>query len=999
MSMDRKVLLERMKKLAAAYTPEWRFDEEHPDVATALALIWAEMFEGTISRYDRLSMKNKIAFFDTMGTRLHPSVPADGYVTFGMSSSEFGGTEVPEGFMVLVGNSENGEEVSFETQDNVYVTPVTLEEILLTDGYSDRIQQIYEKPEQEQKGSSPFYLFHSDRKNLQEHLLYLGQDEVLNLSAPAKVFLHIQTCGPSKEDDAGIEWLTEEAAVFEYYTENGFMPFGRKYLEGDKLVLELLDGQLPFARSEWRDGQEYVIRCRILKPYVKDDFVVEWLGISSEAAQLLPDTVQTENGEEELRDIRLFGDQPAPFREVYIASEQALSKAGAKISLSFHLKFEKILSDSPAPQEREWKLVMKKSDFAPDPEYDVTIKQVVWEYYNGTGWARLFSDDRYSNLFNGGDDTLGQRITIEFVCPNDIRPFLLNSVESRYLRIRVLKMDNLFKPRGNYIIPIIDDIRLSFTYEGSGKTPNFLETFNNHINTRFPIRQMGLGKVHWPLFRGLRDRRKSLYMRFSGPFESGPIKMLFTMEESIRETLPRLEFEYWGSGGFQPLSAVDGTDRFSKSGVLTFMGKGDFQRMQLWGREGYWIRIIDADEGYRERPVSARSPMVNGFFMNAARVREVRTMPEERFRIEPKEKNKICTLLHPNIQSIEVWIDERASLPQGHLNELKKERGVEEECSADGSLEHLWVKWTEVENFYFSGYADRHYVVERNQGTVTFSDGVAGAIPSSGDTETIRICYTCGGGKCGNQPAGSINQMSRTLGFINRVTNPCITSGGSDQETLQEAVSRQAGRLCHGGRAVTANDFEALAVEASRSVLKVKCFPNCSESGDRKSGDVTLVVLQKNFKDGRLYFEQVKQEVLNYIRPRLPGDMAALGRFHVVEPTFLEFRCFIEISVRDFKDVFEVRHKVLERLEEFLDPICGNFNKHGWEIGKIPNEIQINNAIKGISGILFVRNVRMATYIQSRQGWVEVDRASAQESPFGVALSGEHQIIISVENR
>lgn len=1000
MDMDRKALVERMKNLAAAYTPEWRFDEKHSDVASALALIWADMFEGTLSRYDRLPIKNKLAFFDAIGTRLRPSVPAEGYVTFGMSSKEFGGTEVPKGLLVLAGNDENGEEISFETQSDVYVTPVTLEEMLLTDGRSDRIQQIYDNPEHGGNGSFPFYPFHSNRENLQEHWFCLGQDEVLQLSAPARVFLHIQTHWTTRRFGSGLEWLTrEDEVVFEYCTEDGFVSFGKRYLEQDKLVLELEEGQPSFVRTEWRGRQEYVIRCRLLKPYIEDDFIAEGISISSEALQLLPDTVQTESGEEELKNILIFGDQPAPFRELYIASDQALSKVGARVRISFTLDFQKIQAEAPPPREREWKLVMRRSDFVPDPEYDVTIEQIIWEYYNGSGWSRLFPDDRYSRIFSGGDGTIGQHITIEFTCPQDVQPFLLNSVESRYLRIRILKMKNLFKPRGNYIIPVMNNIQFSFTYEGQGNPPSFLEAFNNNNNIQFPIGLLGQGKVHWPLFQGVGDRRRSLYLRFSDPFEGGPIKMLFTTEESIQEELPRLEFEYWGSNGFQSLSPVDGTERFSKSGILSFIVKDHFEKTQLWGREGYWIRITDADCGYQERSTSARNPMINGFFMNATQVRAVRTMPEERFRIEPKEKNKVCTLLHTNIQSLEVWVDESTSLTTNQMKEMTQQGIVKEERSAEGKLVCFWVKWTEVENFYFSGPGDRHYIVDRNQGTITFSNGAAGAIPTSANTETIRVHYTCGGGESGNQPVGSVNQMTRTLGFINQVTNPRITSGGSDQETLQEATVSRARKLRHGGRAVTANDFEALALEASRSILGVKCFPNCSEAGDRKPGHVTLVILQKNFKDGRLYFEQVKQEVLNYLLPRIPGDMAASGRFHVAEPTFFELRCRIDIVVKDFDDVFEVRHRVLDRLEEFLDPINGNFNKNGWEIGRIPNEIQINNAIKDTPSVLFIREVKMSAFIQSRQGWAEVDRDSAQNSPFGVALGGEHEIMITVENQ
>ena len=87
-----KELLEQMKRLAAAYTPEWRMDTERPDVGTALAMIYADMFEGTVRRFNRLPEKNRSAFFQEVGTELKPAVPAQGYVAFGLASDDLGGT-------------------------------------------------------------------------------------------------------------------------------------------------------------------------------------------------------------------------------------------------------------------------------------------------------------------------------------------------------------------------------------------------------------------------------------------------------------------------------------------------------------------------------------------------------------------------------------------------------------------------------------------------------------------------------------------------------------------------------------------------------------------------------------------------------------------------------------------------------------------------------------------------------------------------------------------
>ena len=960
------MLVEKMKHLASAYTPEWKFDEEHPDVGTALALIYADMFLGTVRKYNKIPEKNQAAFFSMLGTKLGPSKPAGGYVTFGLSSEEFGQTEVPKGVLVTAdGQGEDSHEVFFETQESVSITPSQLEDIVLTDGEKDSIQHIY-------SGEETFYLFQSGKANLQEHSFCFSHDEVLNLKGPAWVCLQMTPYRFTEETEESQKWLLNEKEIaFEYFADNGFVSFGKRTLDSGRLILEMTKGQPPFAWTQIGKGEGYFIQSRLLKPLIHKEFVVAELRLTSRAEQVIPDVVQTGRGEESLSDIFPFGERPMLYQEVYIASDQVFSKAGAKVRMSFRMDYEKIPLESNSEPDRDWKLVMKRADFIPDPEYDITIERVIWEYYNGNGWSRLFTGPEYSHIFNGGDGSMGQQFTLEFTCPPDVRTMHYNSTESRYIRIRILKMNNLFKMKGHYITPVMSDIRFSFEYKGQGKSPGYLEAVNN-------MKRQILSGTEQVLFAGLGSKRPMLYFKFTKPLSEGPIKMLFSMAETIDEELPRLAFEYYGSGGFKPFPVIDETGHMKKSGVVNVMGRPDFERAAFWGMEGYWLRLIDVDNRYRKRPLQARTPMVNGIFMNTARVLAVRTMPDEYFKIEPKEKNKVCVLLNQNVCQIEVWVDES----RDQAEHQKKS----------------WVKWSEKEDFYLSGPEDRHYVADRNRGTVTFSDGRNGGIPQDGEGETIRICYSCGGGKEGNQAESAVSHMTRTLGYINRVTNPRIISGGCDQETVEEAIRRSSQALRHGKRAVTASDYEALALEASREVLKVRCFPNCNETGARVPGSVTLVVLQQNFREERLYFDRVRNQLLAYICPKLGGNQEVLGRFYVVEPQYLELRCQIELSVRDFNDVFEVKNRVLERIEEFLDPVTGNYDKKGWDIGRIPNEIQISNAIKGISNLHYIKDLRMSAFMQSCQGWIEADLESAEQKRFAVALNGNHQILITVEN-
>ncbi|MEG1585143.1 MAG: baseplate J/gp47 family protein, partial [Anaerovorax sp.] len=193
-----------------------------------------------------------------------------------------------------------------------------------------------------------------------------------------------------------------------------------------------------------------------------------------------------------------------------------------------------------------------------------------------------------------------------------------------------------------------------------------------------------------------------------------------------------------------------------------------------------------------------------------------------------------------------------------------------------------WRKWQEVSDFALSGPDDRHYMVDRNLGMVMFANNKNGKIPDSGARETICINYNTGGGNIGNLGPDMVNRMNLNIGFINTVTNPQVTSGGCDIETVEESVLRSAASLKHRYRGVTAKDYETLAFEATRNIKKAKCFAGYDERGEKAPGSVTLAVLQKDFNGGRSYFGAVKEQVQKYISERISGDIADLDRFCVV---------------------------------------------------------------------------------------------------------------------
>jgi hypothetical protein len=110
----------------------------------------------------------------------------------------------------------------------------------------------------------------------------------------------------------------------------------------------------------------------------------------------------------------------------------------------------------------------------------------------------------------------------------------------------------------------------------------------------------------------------------------------------------------------------------------------------------------------------------------------------------------------------------------------------------------------------------RDFVVEvdaEDRATVVFGDGLFGAIPVEGNE--IRATYRVGGGSFGNVAA---HQITSSLGVSDlaragaTVTNQKPATGGSDREPVDRAVRQAPAVFRSGGRAVTAADYEALAL-------------------------------------------------------------------------------------------------------------------------------------------------------------------------------------------
>ena len=122
--------------------------------------------------------------------------------------------------------------------------------------------------------------------------------------------------------------------------------------------------------------------------------------------------------------------------------------------------------------------------------------------------------------------------------------------------------------------------------------------------------------------------------------------------------------------------------------------------------------------------------------------------------------------------------------------------------------------WKEVPGFYGTGPEDEVYIVRQNdaeEAVITFGDGATGArLPTGIDNVTATYRFGAGAAK---PPVGGISQLARPVEGLRRVLNPVAAGGGADADRPQDIRRNAPNSALILGRAVSVQDFEALARE------------------------------------------------------------------------------------------------------------------------------------------------------------------------------------------
>jgi hypothetical protein len=354
-----------------------------------------------------------------------------------------------------------------------------------------------------------------------------------------------------------------------------------------------------------------------------------------------------------------------------------------------------------------------------------------------------------------------------------------------------------------------------------------------------------------------------------------------------------------------------------------------------FGTPRTWIRARLREDG---APPRVR---LGGIHLNAVWAAQQETIENELLGSATGEPDQVffarrTPVLEEETVEVRELEGQRAAVELPLLREELRQRGL---TDADlrlvtdprsGQLTEVWVRWRARPTLLFSGRSDRHVALERSRGRLVVGDGDHGLLPPPGREGVRLVRYRAGGGLHGNVPPGAVRQALSGVP-AKAVTNPRGAQGGADGEAMEAVRERGPLLIRHRRRACSADDYEALAREASPGVAVARALPTTAPSGRPAPGRVRLVIVpQSQDPRPRPSFE-LRRRVRDFILQRAP---ASLGGLAVVGPDYLAIGVEAVVVPREASAGGLVREAVLAVLARFLHPLTGGPDGTGWAFGR-----------------------------------------------------------------
>lgn len=956
-------------RLIPQYCPEWtNFNKSDPGVTLIELFAW--MTEMVLYRLNRVPDLNYLAFLNMMGIRLQPPQPSRTIVQFAISPKTDMVT-IPAGARIATQPEGELPAIMFETE-----RPLTALNNKLVRCLSQHAKTFSDNTPVLDGDGGAFEIFGGARSI--ERFLYLGDERFATFNETSILIARFEAQASSdKQFHQLLEW--------EYWDGNRWRELTRPSMDLERNTTAF-NGPGSFEKTTLNDIETYWIRGRLFEvPHAEEETVIDTIsarievlgeGIRPEHAYCNPEA-ETYNNLDLDKNVALFGKEPQVDTTVYFGSEEVFIQPNTRVRMDI----------SPSDQA--------VADTA-RPSNDLVLR---WEYNTGKRWkvlARVKAADgsiESEHEFTDGTKCFTQGGSIVFSRPKDMGYCEVNGSESMWVRCRI-EAGGFGQP-GTYVLeddtwvwkeenplrpPWVKEVVFKFQEE-----PHHVRhvlVYNDFVFTDHS-KLAATEYKPFQVFQPIAEESPTLYLGWERPFPNEMCSIYFNILEfegkggraSLRSfddrtstyVEQRVVWEYWNGKSWSLLAPKDSTESFTQSGFIEFVGPVDFRSSRRFGENVYWMRARLEMGGYDE------PPRCNAVLLNAVFAENVTTHTDTLLGTSHGTPNQFFNFPRGPVLDGEVIAVREPEMPDEEaLDELRQLWGSSYQPDPDADFGGVWVRWAPTDSFFDKSPKDRCYIKDITTGEVKFGDGVRGMIPPKGEKNVRARSYRTGGGSLGNVPARAVKQLVKSLAFVTEVSNPYGAQGGCDMETVEEAKLRAPHMLKARNRAVTVDDFEWLAKEASNSVARVKCLPTTA-----REGEVTVIVVPRSAARDTLNEKPMPTvELLKRVRQYLNQRRLVSTVVNVVRPSYAECSLRIEIVCSQTGASDRAKKNIEREVLRFLHPIRGWRNGKGWPFGRSLMKVDLYQVVESVEGVDLVDKIRI---FDEDRGGVEVEQLRVGE--------------------
>lgn len=261
---------------------------------------------------------------------------------------------------------------------------------------------------------------------------------------------------------------------------------------------------------------------------------------------------------------------------------------------------------------------------------------------------------------------------------------------------------------------------------------------------------------------------------------------------------------------------------------------------------------------------------------------------------------------------------------------------------------------------------DAAFMIDAEAGLVRFGDGIRGRIPARG--ARFKASFRYGGGTAGNLPASSLTAASGTtsptFGGKLAVVQAVKTAGGVDAETIAAAERRIPAHLTHRDRAVTGDDFRALAkATPGVSIGRVEVMPGFKpHTRDQNIPGVVSVMVLPSQEEVAAPNPRPDRRLIETVYAWLDERRLIGTELYVIGCQYLQMGLAVRVEVREGYDRDETLQAVSEAVRTFLWPLPpgGPYeDADGWPLRRPIRDREIEVVVARVPGVDEVIGVRL----------------------------------------